>query len=104
MYPNIFHGCCYILNNYGHKAIHFRVNGKYTLAKNRGMFSFQVLCYNYQNYGHFAKECMKVWRRKFEEKRNKEKSEEEGENHVYEVETRMLEEVSKEEHEKTSIA
>ena len=29
-YPNIFHGYCYICNNYGHNAMHYKENDIYT--------------------------------------------------------------------------
>ena len=44
------------------------------------MFIIQVQFYNCHHYGHFAKDCTKVWKRK-----SKEQSEEESENPVYEV-------------------
>ena len=83
-YQNIFHVCCYICNNYGNKDIHCRPDGKYTVSRNRGMFSFHIQCYNCHHYGHFAKDCTKFWRRNPEKQRKKDKSEEEN-HRVYKV-------------------
>ena len=48
------------------------------------MFYFHVQCYNCHHYGHFAKDCTKLWRRNPEEKSKKEQSEEEN-HRVYKV-------------------
>jgi hypothetical protein len=61
---SIFHGYFYTCNNYGHKAIHCRAHDRNTQVKNRGMVSFKIQCYNYHKYGHIARDCRQVWRRK----------------------------------------